>query len=85
MAEGEISQGDFYVKTAEVPGLILQSAVFKIYGHITQSLSGLAQNFLEADLLPVDPLLSHNVWINFRGAGLLPMRATYEPLVKLSA
>jgi len=30
MAEGEISQGDFYVKTAEVLGLILQAAVFKI-------------------------------------------------------
>jgi hypothetical protein len=43
MAEGEIPQGDFYVKTAEAPGLILQVAVFKIYGHITQSLSSLAQ------------------------------------------
>jgi AcrR family transcriptional regulator len=43
MAEGEIPQGDLNVKTAEVLGLILQVAVFKIYGHITQSLSSLVQ------------------------------------------
>jgi AcrR family transcriptional regulator len=42
MAAGEIPQADADVKTAMVLGLILQVAVFKIYGIITQSLSSLA-------------------------------------------
>ncbi len=47
MAGGEIPQADIDVKTAMVLGLILQVAVFKIYGLITQSLSSLAPTLVE--------------------------------------
>jgi AcrR family transcriptional regulator len=47
MAAGEIPQADADVKTAMVLGLILQVAVFKIYGLITQSLSSLAPTLVD--------------------------------------
>ena len=42
MAAGEIPQADADVKTAMVLGLIIQVAVFKIYGILPQSLAGRA-------------------------------------------
>jgi AcrR family transcriptional regulator len=47
MAAGEIPQADADVKTAMVLGLILQVAVFRIYGHITQSLASLAPTLVD--------------------------------------
>ena len=47
MAAGEIPQADADVKTAMVLGLIIQVAVFKIYGIITQSLSSLAPTLVD--------------------------------------
>ena len=47
MAAGEIPQADVDVKTAMVLGLLIQVAVFKIYGRITQSLSSLAPTLVE--------------------------------------
>jgi AcrR family transcriptional regulator len=47
MATGEIPQADADVKTAMVLGLIIQVAVFKIYGIITQSLSSLAPSLVD--------------------------------------
>ncbi len=47
MTAGEIPQADADVKTAMVLGLILQVAVFKIYGIITQRLSSLAPTLVD--------------------------------------
>jgi AcrR family transcriptional regulator len=47
IAVGEIPPADEDVKTAEVLGLILQVAVFKIYGHISHSLASLAPTIVE--------------------------------------
>ena len=47
MAAGEIPQADADVKTAMVLGLLIQVAVFKIYGRITQSLSSLAPTLVD--------------------------------------
>jgi AcrR family transcriptional regulator len=47
MAAGEIPQADADVKTAMVLGLLIQVAVFRIYGHITQSLSSLAPTLVD--------------------------------------
>ena len=55
MAAGEIPQADADVKTAMVLGSVLQVAVFKIYGIITQNLSSLA------------PTLVDNAWKLLRG------------------
>ena len=50
MAAGEIPQADADVKTAMVLGVLIQVAVFRIYGLINQNLSSLA------------PTLVENVW-----------------------
>ncbi len=47
MAAGEIPQADADVKTAMVLGVLVQVAVFRIYGRITQSLSSLAPTLVE--------------------------------------
>jgi AcrR family transcriptional regulator len=47
MAAGEIPQADLDVKTAMVLGLLIQVAVFRIYGHITQSLTSLAPTVVD--------------------------------------
>ena len=47
MAAGEIPPANTDVKTAMVLGLLIQVAVFKIYGRITQSLSSLAPTLME--------------------------------------
>jgi AcrR family transcriptional regulator len=47
MSAGEIPQADTDVKTAMVLGLLIQVAVFKIYGRITQSLTSLAPTLVE--------------------------------------
>jgi AcrR family transcriptional regulator len=47
MAAGEIPQADADVKTAMVLGLLIQVAVFKIYGRITQSLFSLAPTLVD--------------------------------------
>jgi AcrR family transcriptional regulator len=47
MAAGEIPQADADVKTAMVLGLIIQVAVFRIYGHIAWSLTSLAPTLIE--------------------------------------
>jgi AcrR family transcriptional regulator len=51
MAKGEIPQADCDVKTAMVLGLILQVAVFKIYGRLTQTLTSLAQTLVDSSWL----------------------------------
>jgi AcrR family transcriptional regulator len=50
MAEGELPRGDAAVAAAMVMGIVLQSAVFKIYGRITTSLTNLADNLTRACL-----------------------------------
>jgi AcrR family transcriptional regulator len=47
MAAGEIPQADADVKTAMVLGMLIQVAVFRIYGRISQSLSSLAPTLVE--------------------------------------
>jgi AcrR family transcriptional regulator len=47
MASGEIPQADADVKTAMVLGILIQVAVFRIYGHITWSLTSLAPTLVE--------------------------------------
>ena len=47
MAAGEIPPADADVKTAMVLGMLIQVAVFKIYGLITQSLSSLAPTLVD--------------------------------------
>jgi AcrR family transcriptional regulator len=47
MAAGEIPQADADVKTAMVLGLLIQVAVFRIYGLITQNLSSLAPTLVD--------------------------------------
>jgi AcrR family transcriptional regulator len=47
MAAGEIPQGNPDVKTAMVLGVLIQVAVFRIYGLITQSLSSLAPTLVD--------------------------------------
>ena len=47
MAAGEIPQADADVKTAMVLGILIQVAVFRIYGHITWSLTDLAPTLVE--------------------------------------
>jgi AcrR family transcriptional regulator len=47
MAAGEIPPADADVKTAMVLGMLIQVAVFKIYGRITQSLSSLAPTLVD--------------------------------------
>jgi AcrR family transcriptional regulator len=47
MAAGEIPQADADVKTAMVLGLIIQVAVFRIYGHIHWSLTSLSPTLME--------------------------------------
>jgi AcrR family transcriptional regulator len=48
MARGEIPAGDANVAAAMVLGIVLQVAVFKIYQRLTQSLTSLAENLVEA-------------------------------------
>ncbi len=47
MAAGEIPPADADVKTAMVLGMLIQVAVFKIYGRIAQSLSSLAPTLVD--------------------------------------
>jgi AcrR family transcriptional regulator len=47
MLAGEIPRVDADVKTAMVLGVLIQVAVFRIYGRITQSLSSLAPTLVE--------------------------------------
>jgi AcrR family transcriptional regulator len=47
MAAGEIPPADADVKTAMVLGMMIQVAVFKIYGRITESLSSLAPTVVD--------------------------------------
>ena len=47
MAAGEIPPADADVKTAMVLGLLIQVAVFKIYGRITQNLTSLAPTLVD--------------------------------------
>lgn len=47
MAAGEIPRAHADVKTAMVLGVLIQVAVFRIYGRITQSLSSLAPTLVE--------------------------------------
>jgi AcrR family transcriptional regulator len=47
MAAGEIPKADADVKTAMVLGVLIQVAVFRIYGHITQSLSSLVPTLVD--------------------------------------
>ncbi len=48
MARGEIPAGDANVAAAMVLGIVLQVAVFKIYQRLTQSLTSVAENLVEA-------------------------------------
>ena len=50
MAEGELPRGDAAVAAAMVLGIVLQSAVFKIYGRITSSLTSLSDTLTSACL-----------------------------------
>jgi AcrR family transcriptional regulator len=50
MARGELPQGDPHVAAAMGLGLVLEVAVFKIYGRITQSLASLADRLTQACL-----------------------------------
>ncbi|MFZ2089806.1 MAG: TetR/AcrR family transcriptional regulator [Desulfobaccales bacterium] len=50
MAEGEIAPGDAAAAAAMVMGIVLQSAVFKIYGRITANLGSLADTLTAACL-----------------------------------
>ncbi len=50
MTEGELPRGDTAVAAALVMGIVLQSAVFKIYGRLTTSLSGLSGTLTSACL-----------------------------------
>jgi AcrR family transcriptional regulator len=47
MAAGEIPQANADAKTAMVLGVLIQVAVFRIYGRITESLSSLAPTLVE--------------------------------------
>ncbi len=47
MAAGEIPQADADVKTAMVLGILIQVAVFKIYGNIARSLTDLAPTLVD--------------------------------------
>lgn len=48
MGRGEIKAGDPQVAAAMVLGIVLQVAVFKIYGRITQNLEDLAETLIAA-------------------------------------
>ena len=48
MAEGELPPGDAATAAAMVLGIVLQSAVFKIYGRITVSLTSLSETLTSA-------------------------------------
>jgi AcrR family transcriptional regulator len=50
MAAGELPRGDAAVAAAMVMGIVLQSAVFKIYGRITSNLASLADTLTSACL-----------------------------------
>jgi AcrR family transcriptional regulator len=50
MAAGEIPQADADVKTAMVLGVLIQVAVFRIYGRITWSLTSLAPTLIDNSL-----------------------------------
>jgi AcrR family transcriptional regulator len=50
MSSGELLPGDAAVAAAMVMGIVLQSAVFKIYGRITTSLTSLADTLTSACL-----------------------------------
>jgi AcrR family transcriptional regulator len=50
MASGELHPGDAAAAAAMVLGIVLQSAVFKIYGRITTSLSSLSDTLTSACL-----------------------------------
>jgi AcrR family transcriptional regulator len=50
MTKGELPPGDAAVAAAMVMGIVLQSAVFKIYGRITSSLTGLSDTLTSACL-----------------------------------
>jgi hypothetical protein len=50
MSTGELPPGDAAAAAAMVLGIVLQSAVFKIYGRITASLTSLSDNLTSACL-----------------------------------
>ena len=50
MAEGELPPGDSATATAMVMGIVLQAAVFRIYGRITVSLANLSDTLTAACL-----------------------------------
>lgn len=50
MSEGELPPGDSAMATAMVLGIVLQAAVFKIYGRITTSLAGVSDTLIAACL-----------------------------------
>jgi len=50
MSEGELPPGDSATATAMVLGIVLQAAVFKIYGRITTSLAGVSDTLVAACL-----------------------------------
>lgn len=50
MSEGELAPGDSATATAMVLGIVLQAAVFKIYGRITTSLGGISDTLTAACL-----------------------------------
>jgi AcrR family transcriptional regulator len=50
MAEGELPRGDAALAAAMVMGIVLQSAVFKIYGRLTTNLTSLSDTLTSACL-----------------------------------
>ena len=46
MSEGELPRGDAATTTAMVLGIVLQAAVFKIYGRITTSLAAVSETLI---------------------------------------
>jgi AcrR family transcriptional regulator len=55
MAAGELPPGDAAAAAAMVMGIVLQSAVFKIYGRITTDLTSLAETLTSACLRVLKP------------------------------
>ena len=56
MAEGEIAHQDPEVATAMVFGIVLQPAVFKVYGRVTRPLGDFADQLAEACWRALDPI-----------------------------
>lgn len=50
MSEGKLARGDSATAAAMVLGIVLQAAVFKIYGRITTSLAGVSDTLIAACL-----------------------------------